>query len=179
MQKKEFAAYFERECAPMIFSATMTQLTTVVPGKIYISPRVSVNLLRITCHAVKQAGLWRALEPHIDQFLERVVFPLIMFSAPEQRQFFEEPDQFIAALNELNKLAYSSRVQAMYMLSDVVKLRKKVHLDRFMTFLSRTFNSNPPPEVKEACLACLGTVNESVLDNPQLRLCGFFFFFFF
>lgn len=62
------------------------------------------------------------LEPNVDQFLERVVFPLIMFSAQEQRQFFEEPDQFIHSLNELNKLVYSARVQAMYLLSGLKDL---------------------------------------------------------
>jgi hypothetical protein len=142
---------------------------------------------------VKQAGLWRMLEPNVDQFLERVVFPLIMFSAQEQRQFFEEPDQFVHSLNELNKLVYSARVQAMYLLSglkdlidrpacfcvltfgflDVVKLRKKVHLERFMQTLFKALSSNPPPDVKEACLTCLGTVSDSLLDNPQYEVVFF------
>lgn len=52
--KKDFAAYFERECAPPMFAAVMTLLTNAVPNKIYISPRVTVNLLRVTGHAVRR-----------------------------------------------------------------------------------------------------------------------------
>lgn len=52
--KKDFAAYFERECAPPMFAAVMALLTNAVPNKVYISPRVTVNLLRVTGHAVRR-----------------------------------------------------------------------------------------------------------------------------
>jgi hypothetical protein len=42
-----------------------------------------------------------------------------------------------------------------------------VHLERFMLVLSRLLKSNPSPDVKECCLACLGTMSEELLDNKQ------------
>ncbi len=164
--KQQFAAYYEKEISSPIFVAQLQMLGGVQQG-VYFSPRVLTNVLRFTCFAVRQAQLWQILEPQVDGFLANILFRLIIVTPAEQRQFMEDPQEFILAITELKRLAYSSRLQAMYTLKDIVKHRKKKHLDAFMTVLGNNLSSNPPPEVKEACLCCLGSISEELLDNPK------------
>jgi hypothetical protein len=138
-----------------------------VPQGVYFSPRVLTNVLRFVCFAMRQAHLWQILEPQADAFLAQILFRLIIVSPFEHRQFKEDPHMFIASLTELKKLVYSSRLQAMYTLKDLIRWRKQQHLDKFMTVLSNHLNSNAPPDVREACLCCLGTMSEELLDNRK------------
>ncbi len=60
----------------------------------YLAPRVILNLLHFTDFAMRQAFLWKILEPSVGGFLTNILFKLA-FMDPEHRQmFFDEPVDF-------------------------------------------------------------------------------------
>ena len=164
--KKQFAIYFEQELGTPIY-VEMLKMLTLITKNIYVSPRVQVNLLMHCCFSVRQAQLWKVLEPQVDAFLANVIFRIIVMSPEERRTFYEDPLEFVNLTTELTKLVYSPRLQAMYLLRDVMKLRKKDHLHRFMDFLGQRLQTKVSAEEKEAILSALGSVSEELLDNPK------------
>lgn len=112
--KKEFARHFEETLLAPIFTAELRLFGTLASGGIallvplfvrvsfsytcsraaYLAPRVVLNMIHFTDFAMRQAFLYKILEPSVGGFLTIILFKLA-FMDPEHRQmFFDEPVDF-------------------------------------------------------------------------------------
>lgn len=164
--KKQFAAFYEQNLLAPIFVSVL-QVMSLVGTNTYLSPSVLTNLFRYCGFAIRQAMLWRILEPQVDKFLANVVYRVSHLTKHDVSNFFEDPEEFVRSISDLRKLSHNARLQAMYLLKDIVRLRKLEHLDAFMNFLSSRLAASPEPLEKEAILTCLGTMSAELMDNKK------------
>lgn len=116
----------------------MALLATLPQGN-YLTPRVINLSLRIVTHALTLPSTYRALQPHLQQLVQHVVFPMLCFNDEDAELWEDDPHEYIRKGYDIMEDIYSVRTAATSLVSEMCTHRSKDQMEPFMQFLFGIF----------------------------------------
>ena len=155
----------------IFFKTLLNELSGITQNK-YL-PKVFLHYcVSFIIQAVRLATTWSVLKPNMSIFLNNILFPLICYSKEDLELFNDDVEEFIRSEFDLNEMTKNIRIQAMFLLRDVLTLRSRNFLDDFMKFINlqlQNYSNNPNQFFiqKEGVLSCLGVLSERLKSIPK------------
>jgi len=165
-EHKNFATWYIKTFTQGIIEVLLTIMNKYASGE-FVSPRVMHQIFNYIECGLGQSIVWKHIHPHMEDVLQKVMFPHFQHTQQDQETWETDPVEFIRSRADIYEDLVSPSTAATALLQTVVRKRKQM-LDRVMTFVYNQLNSPAPsPQVKSGAFHVIGCL-ASVLTKKDI-----------
>ncbi|XP_020286261.1 importin-7 [Pseudomyrmex gracilis] len=165
---KEFAEWYLQTFSAGILEVLL-KILDQYRKKVWVSPRVmqqSINYLHL---AVSHAYSWKYLKPHMFEIIRDVVFPILSYSAADEKLWNTDPYEYIRVKFDIFEDFVSPVTAAQTLLHSACRLRKNMLEKTLQLCLEVLTSPNADPRQKDGALHMIGTLAEVMLKKKVYR----------
>lgn len=173
---KKFAALYSSEFAIKGMETLLRVMSVKVGGAGYLPDKFTQTVLCYLRMCLRYGVTYVALKPHLDVLTQQILFPYLSLSDADNELWREDPVEYLR--KEFDPIAeYNNpRTETINFLTDLVMLRGKEPMNKFMSFVVQLLikYTNSPVEArnfreKDGCLHAIGSLSPWLYRMPEYK----------
>ncbi|KAF8539741.1 armadillo-type protein [Trichophaea hybrida] len=170
---EEFAKSFIENFAPEILKAYLQQVELWVSKQRWLSKICLSNIIAFLDECIKPSATWKHLNPHVENLIAHVLFPLLCQSDEDMALFHDEPAEYLHRKINVYEEVSAPDVAATNFLITLTKSRKKQTFTvlNFINGVVNRYESASDEEKnhreKEGALRMIGTLSSIILGKKS------------
>lgn len=169
-----FSEFFKNNASKLFLAPVMNTLALRSNGS-FVTDNVFRNCIAYISGASEMSPSYKAMKPHMDFILTKVVFPSLCMTDTELEMFDTDPVEFVRRVHAAMDDWIDVRLAATALLQNLGRYRLKDTLPRFLPFLQGLLNEHlqalsagqsPDFRRKDGCLVALAALSNVLLEKP-------------
>ena len=169
-----FSEYFKAHTSKQLLVPVMNTLALRSNGS-FVTDIVFRNCIAYTSAASEMSPSYKAMKPHLEFILFKVVFPSLCLTDNEVEMFGSDPIEFVRRVHAAMEDWVDVRLAAVTLLQNLGRYRLKDTLPVFLPFIQGILNEHlqaagagQPVDYrrKDGCLVALSALSNVLLEKP-------------
>lgn len=170
-----FSEYFKNNTSKLLLAPVMNTLA-LRPNGAFVTDSVFRACLAYVSGASEMSPSYKAMKPHMDFILMKVIFPSLCLTDSELEMFDTDPIEFVRRIHAAMEDWIDVRLAATSLLQNLGRYRLKDILPRFLPFIQGMLNEHlqlttsgqiPDFRRKDGCLVALSALSNVLLEKKD------------
>lgn len=168
-----FAKNFIDNFAPEIMQAYLQQIDLWVSKRRWLSKICLSTIIAFLDECIKPSSTWKHLNPHVNNIIAHVLFPLLCQTDEDLELFYDEPGEYLNRKINFYEETSAPDIAATNFLITLTRSRKKMTFEvlRFINDVVNRYESADEAQKnhreKEGALRMIGTLSSIILGKKS------------
>ncbi|KAI5778900.1 armadillo-type protein [Geopyxis carbonaria] len=173
LEYEQFAKHFIEQFAPEILTAYLQQIEMWVSKTRWLSKICLSHIIAYLDECIKPSATWKHLNPHVENLISHVLFPLLCQTDEDLEMFHDDPAEYLHRKINFYEEISAPDVAATNFLVTLTKSRKKQTFT-VLNFINSVVNryevateEEKNHREKEGALRMIGTLSSIILGKKS------------